>query len=704
MSELMGRMTKPMPHVRTAAADAPEALGSVIDRCLQTDPGARYQTTAELVRELEALDEEGRVIVTNVPWFTARRGAGLAALAVVIVAAAVGGSSLWFQRGGAAKPAPLPPVSVLVADFDNKANEPLFDGLVEQALGVGLEGASFITLYSRRDAIRLAAQLSPGARLDSEHATLVAVREGVMRVVTGSIQLQSSRYKLTAQGVDPATSKVLFSLETESGSKDKVLDAVGRMAAKVRRALGDRSVADEAVSGKETFTAGSLEAAHEYVRGQELQWAGKFEEALTSYRQAVTLDPMLGRAYAGLGAVSNSLGRRQEAEEYYKQALQHTDRMTDREKYRTRGGYYLLVRNNEKAREEALALIEKFPADTTALSNLAVAELYRRDMKRSVELGRQALVAMPRNVIRANNLALFLMYAGEFPAAEEQAKAALSINPEFPKAHVAMALSQAATGRADDAERTYRTLAALPGAAPYFAASGLADLHMYLGRLAKASTELEQAAAAEEKGSATRHARLIVTLAEVRALQGRPREAAEFAKRAMTRSTDEAVLFFAGWVLAGAGQAPAAEGAAKALGEHLETEFQIYARLVEGEIALSKGSARDGLMKFQAAQQIADSWLGRFGLARAYLAAGSPAEADSEIDACLKRQGEATAVLFDDVPSIRLVAQLHYYQGRVREALKNAGAVESYKAFLAIKAAGDEQGLVADARRRLEGR
>jgi hypothetical protein len=178
----------------------------------------------------------------------------------------------------------------------------------------------------------------------------------------------------------------------------------------------------------------------------------------------------------------------------------------------------------------------------------------------------------------------------------------------------------------------------------------------------------------------------------------------DLAKRAMARSTDEGVLFLAGWVLAVAGQAPAAEGAAKALGEHLETEFQIYARLVEGEIALSKGAARDGLMKFQAAQQIADTWLGRFGLARAYLAAGSPAEADSEIDACLKRQGEATAVLFDDVPSIRLVAQLHYYQGRVREALKNAGAVESYKTFLAVKAKGDEPGLVADARRRLGSR
>ncbi len=47
------------------------------------------------------------------------------------------------------------PVSVLIANFQNDANEPLFDGLVEQALGVGIEGASFVSAYPRRDALRL---------------------------------------------------------------------------------------------------------------------------------------------------------------------------------------------------------------------------------------------------------------------------------------------------------------------------------------------------------------------------------------------------------------------------------------------------------------------------------------------------------------------------------------------------------------------
>src|SRR6185437_17003870 len=41
---LVDRVTKDAPKVRTVAAEIPEALAGVIDRCLARDPGARYQT------------------------------------------------------------------------------------------------------------------------------------------------------------------------------------------------------------------------------------------------------------------------------------------------------------------------------------------------------------------------------------------------------------------------------------------------------------------------------------------------------------------------------------------------------------------------------------------------------------------------------------------------------------------------------------
>lgn len=706
VAEMMARMTKSPLPVRTATPETTVPLAAIVDRCLHVDPASRYHTTAALLADLERLDEEGHVAAAApAQWLIPRRVIGIAGLALVVAAVAVTASWFVFRGRPASAPVVPAPVSVLVGNFQNRSGDAELDGVLEPILGINLEGASFVALYSRSSALRALAQIKPGAPLDDTHAMLVAVREGVQRVVSGAIERQGVGYRIEARLVDPGDARVLFSEASTAASKQGIVDAVGDLSLRMRRAFGDALVTDDTRPGQETFTAASFEAAEAYARGQELQWAGKFEEALASYREAVRLDPTLGRAYAGMGSVSSNLGRQQEAETYYQQALQHLDRMTDREKYRTRGGYYLAVRNNDKAREEMEALIERFPADTAALANLAVAEFLRRDMARAVELGRQAIAAMPRNVIRLNNLALFQMYAGDFAGAERQARTVLELNPEFPKAHVALALSQLAEGRIPEAEETYRALAALPGAAAFYAASGLADLRLYTGRLAEAASTLEEALKGPAAGSASQRARLLVTLAEVRHLQGDRRTASTLASEASAGGKDAGIVFLSGLILARSGQGQAAAAAAEALRNRLEGEPQICACVLDGEIALAKGDARAAVEAFASAQKHADSWLGRVGLARAYLLAGAAAEADGEIDRCLSRRGEATAVLLDDVPTFRMVAPVYYYRGLVREAQKNpTAAAEAFKTFLAIKATGDEQGLVADARRRVEGR
>ena len=41
----------------------------------------------------------------------------------------------------------IEPVSILIADFDNQTGDPLFDGSLEQALQIGIEGAPFVSVY-----------------------------------------------------------------------------------------------------------------------------------------------------------------------------------------------------------------------------------------------------------------------------------------------------------------------------------------------------------------------------------------------------------------------------------------------------------------------------------------------------------------------------------------------------------------------------
>jgi hypothetical protein len=88
-------------------------------------------------------------------------------------------------------------------------------------------------------------------------------------------------------------------------------------------------------------------------------------------------------------------------------------------------------------------------------------------------------------------------------------------------------------------------------------------------------------------------------------------------------------------------------------------------------------------------------------LGKAYLEAGAFTEAHSEFEVCLERRGEATSVFIDDLPTYAYLPPVYYYLGRAQEGLKSAAAADSYRTFLSIRKEGEEDPLVADARRRL---
>ena len=130
------------------------------------------------------------------------------------------------------------------------------------------------------------------------------------------------------------------------------------------------------------------------------------------YQKALKLDPDLGRSYAGMGVIENNRGRHQEADRYFQQAMAHVGRMSEREKYRTRGAYYLVVtRDADKAIEELSALVKQFPADNAALANLGVAYQLKRDFPKALEFGRRAIQIYPKNVPQRSNLGLFAYIA-----------------------------------------------------------------------------------------------------------------------------------------------------------------------------------------------------------------------------------------------------------------------------------------------------
>src|SRR5260370_5839626 len=224
-------------------------------------------------------------------------------------------------------------------------------------LGIALEGAPFISCYNRGQAKKVAARLQPGiSHMDATLAQRVSVREGLNVVVSGSITQEGSGYTVSVTSMDTATGKPIVQEQRKASSKQEVLAVAGKLAERIRKGLGDTTPESAQRSAAETFTAASLEAAHAYAMGQDLQQSGKWDDAMAAYNLAVELDPELGPGYAALAAMDPKIGKTQDAEKNYQAAMARIDRIPHRGKYRTRSGYYLLTANQPKAIEELTAL------------------------------------------------------------------------------------------------------------------------------------------------------------------------------------------------------------------------------------------------------------------------------------------------------------------------------------------------------------
>ena len=326
--------------------------------------------------------------------------------AVIGVLAVALGISLYGNFRGVVE-IPIGPISVLVADFDDQTNDPLFQGTLEQALIIGAEEAPFVTSYSRANATKIAQEIGTRNALDEEGARLVAVREGIKLVLSGSVIPEGSSYSVNLRAVDPTNGKEISKAKRKAKSKSEVLGSVGLAAQDIRKDLGDTNT-DGSHAGLETFTAASLEAVQNYVKAQDLARAGKDEEAVTFYRAAVTEDVNFGRAYSGLALSAYKLGRKDEADAAWERALGLLDGMTEREKYRTLGVYYSLVAGNfTKAIENYATLVELYPADSAGHNNLAVAHFLTLDFDEAQKEGGKILEIYPNKTLYRANYALY---------------------------------------------------------------------------------------------------------------------------------------------------------------------------------------------------------------------------------------------------------------------------------------------------------
>lgn len=597
----------------------------------------------------------------------------------------------------------MAPLSVLIADFDNQTGDPVFDGSIEQTLNIGIEGATFITAFNRSAAQSQISKLQPGGKLDEEGARLIAVRQGVQLVLTGSIEEKDGRYQFFVHALDPESGDVVAEADETAKDKSAVLLAVTALAGELREDLGDTSIEDETLRAAETFTAGSLQAAQDYTHAQNLAYLGNYEESLEFYKRAIDSDPQFGRAYSGWALASFNLGRNDEAAELWQKALSFMESMTDRERFRTLGLYYMAVsKNYQKAIESYESLVQKYPADGAGHNNLAVAYFSTLNFERAMQEGSSVLEIYPNSIFYKQNFALYAMYAGEFDLAETRAREVIEQDASRYYAWLPIAIANMSRGDLSAARQSYESMAATGARGASLANLGLADTELYRGQYEQAQEILQTGIDADvEVGNQRAIATKSIALAESFAGTGDTAASVESIRAALAAGGGIARQVPAAMLFMQLGQADQAAAIGNELLQELQPQGRAYGNMILGALDSVAGRHIAALDKLRLAVELSDSWLVRFQLGRAYFESGSFAEALDEFNICESRRGEASAIFLDDLPTWRYLATLAYWQGRAQQELgMTSAANESFQAYAGLRPASDP--LAVDARQRIE--
>ena len=131
--------------------------------------------------------------------------------------------------------------TIVLSDFANSTGDAVFDDTLKTALSVGLNQSPFLNVLSdNKVAATLKLMTRPGdTRLTPDVARELCQRAGSKAYLTGSIASLGSQYVLGLKAVNCQSGDPLAEEQVTAASKEKVLDALGEAASKLRGELGE---------------------------------------------------------------------------------------------------------------------------------------------------------------------------------------------------------------------------------------------------------------------------------------------------------------------------------------------------------------------------------------------------------------------------------------------------------------------------------
>jgi serine/threonine protein kinase/tetratricopeptide (TPR) repeat protein len=435
------RRTDPVSLRRLVDGD----LNWITMKALEKPRERRYASVAALAADVQR-HLEHRPVLASPPshLYRARkflRRHRLAALGTVagVVFLVSSGVTAWSLSHSASRPKLTDKDTIILADFENKTGDPVFDDTLRQGLSVELQQSPFLELISDQQVRQTLALMGQpkDARLTPEIAQQVCERTASAAILEGSIASLGSQYVLGLRARNCNTGSILDQEQIQAARKEDVLNSLSQIARKFRTRVGESLATVEKHSTPlAEATTPSLEALKAYSTANSVSLSTGLAAAIRFFRRAVEIDPKFAMAYAYLGLSYSSIGESVLSAESTTRAWQLRDRVSDREKFFIDFTYDRQVTGNlEKAYQTLELWLQTYPREAepnpqSLLGGLSTHGTGR--FERAIKASQENIAADPGFGLGYFNLASSYFFLDRFEEAESTLQRASERKLELP--------------------------------------------------------------------------------------------------------------------------------------------------------------------------------------------------------------------------------------------------------------------------------
>jgi serine/threonine protein kinase/tetratricopeptide (TPR) repeat protein len=467
--------------------------------------------------------------------------------------------------------------TIVISDFANSTGDAAFDDTLKQALATELGQSPFLNILSDQkltDTLRMMGR-QPNERLTKEVAREICLRTASTAMLTGSIGQIGSHYNLVLNVVNCPTGDVLASVQTEIDDKNHVLSGLGQLGTQMREKLGESFTTIQKYDRPlEQATTSSLDALKSYSQGFKAQNPAA---AVPYFKRAVELDPNFATAWLGLGLAYGNLGETGISNEYFAKAYSLRDRVSDRERFRIEGDYYLFVTGDaEKARQTYEQWVQAYPRDFIALTDLGIIYMGLAQWDKAVAVTLEAKRQNPDDPVASGNLVDDYAFANRLDEAKSAYETALSQKMESADMHRGRYGVAFLEGDTAEMERQVALAVGKPDSEDMLL-SVASDTEGYYGRLTKARELTQKAVGAAERDNRKESAALWQVNGALREAEfGNRVQAHENATAAMTLAPTHDLQIIGALALARAGDVARAEALAADLSKRYPDDTYLH--------------------------------------------------------------------------------------------------------------------------------